>query len=93
VGPPPLELTPLELDVVLAYYSDFSLLPRPQALAPRSHGEAARRLGRSRDSARKAIERVNQKVARAEGAPPADGRIVTADIGRWLARFGALDPI
>ena len=37
-------LTALERDVLLAYYSDFTLLPRPAVLAPRAHDEAARRL-------------------------------------------------
>ncbi|MGI8937463.1 MAG: hypothetical protein ACR2JF_04445 [Iamia sp.] len=93
VGPPPLSLTLLERDVVLAYYSDFALLPRTAAVAPRAHDDAARRLGRSRDSTRKAIERVNRKVAAVEGAPAvADGRNVSAEVGRWLARSGALDP-
>ncbi|WCO66701.1 FHA domain-containing protein [Iamia majanohamensis] len=93
VGPPPLSLTPLEREVVLAYYSDFALLPRPATLAPRPHDQAARRLGRSRDSTRKAIERVNRKVAAVEGAPEvAEGRNVSAEVGRWLARWGALDP-
>lgn len=88
-----LPLTALERDVLLAYYSDFALLPRPAVLAPRSHDEAARRLGRSRDSARKAIERVNDKVARTPGAPAAaSGRTVSAEIGRWLARTGVIDP-
>lgn len=94
VGPPPLSLTPLELAVVLAYYSDFARLPRPPTLEPRAHDEAARRLGRSRDSTRKAIERVNDKIARAEGAPAiATGRNVSTEIGRWLARQGTLDPL
>lgn len=89
----PLALTPLELDVLLAYYSDFALLPRPATLEPRSHEEAARRLGRSKDSARKAIERVNEKVGRIDDAPAvATGRNVSTEIGRWLARAGALDP-
>ncbi len=88
-----LTFTPLERDVVLAYYSDFALLPRPPTLEPRSHDEAARRLGRSRDSTRKAIERVNEKISRAEEAPAmATGRNVSAEIGRWLARTGTLDP-
>lgn len=92
VGPPPLSLTPLEQVVVLAYYSDFALLPRPATVAPRAHDDAARRLGRSRDSTRKAIERVNRKAAGVEGAPPvADGRNVSAEVGRWLTRSGALD--
>jgi hypothetical protein len=88
-----LSLTPLELDVLVSYYSDFTLLPRPSRLAPRSHDEAARRLGRSVDSTRKAIERVNDKIGRFDGAPPiASGRNVSAEIGRWLARIGVLDP-
>ncbi len=87
-------LTALERDVLLAYYSDFALLPRPAVLAPRGHDEAARRLGRSRDSARKAVERVNEKIARSPGAPAAaTGRNVTAEIGRWLARTGVIDPL
>lgn len=87
-------LTTLERDVLLAYYSDFALLPRPAVLAPRAHDEAARRLGRSRDSTRKAIERANEKVARSPGAPAAaTGRIVSAEIGSWLARMGLIDPL
>ena len=39
-------------DALLAYYSGFVLLPRPAVLEPRSHDEAARRLGRSKDSTR-----------------------------------------
>lgn len=58
-GTTSLALTALERDVLLAYYSDFTVLPRPPTLEPRSHDEAARRLGRSRDSTRKAIERIN----------------------------------
>lgn len=88
-----LAFTTLERDVLLAYYSDFALLPRPPSLVPRSHEEAGRRLRRSRDSTRKAIERVNEKVGRADGAPAvATGRNVSAEIGRWLARTGILDP-
>jgi hypothetical protein len=88
-----LSFTPLERDVLLAYYSDFALLPRPSTLEPRSHREAARRLGRSQDSARKAIERVNEKIGTISEAPAiAIGRNVSADIGRWLARTGILDP-
>jgi hypothetical protein len=88
-----LSLTPLELDVLLSYYSDFTFVPRPATLEPRSHDEAARRLGRSVDSTRKAIERVNDKIGRFDGAPAiASGRNVSAEIGRWLARSGALDP-
>lgn len=90
----PLALTALERDVLLAYYSDFALLPRPAVLAPRPHDEAARRLGRSRDSTRKAIERVNEKVGRTPGAPAAaTGRTVSAEIGSWLARMGVIDPL
>jgi hypothetical protein len=75
-------LTPLERGVLLAYYSDFALLPRPPTLEPRSHDEAARRLGRSRDSTRKAIERVNEKISHVHDAPPiATGRNVSAEIG------------
>jgi hypothetical protein len=88
-----LTLTPLERDVLMAYYSDFTRLPRPATLEPRSHGDAANRLGRTRDSARKAIERANDKIRRVDDAPPiATGRNVSAEIGRWLARVGALDP-
>jgi hypothetical protein len=88
-----LAFTPLERQVLLAYYSDFALLPRPATLEPRSHEEAARRLGRSKDSARKAIERINEKIGRSTDAPAiAFGRNVSAEIGRWLARTGALDP-
>jgi hypothetical protein len=88
-----LSLTPLELDVLVSYYSDFTMLPRPPTLQPRSHDEAARRLGRSVDSTRKAIERVNDKIGRFDGAPRiATGRNVSPEIGRWLARTGALDP-
>jgi hypothetical protein len=87
-----LRLTQLELDVLLSYYSDFTALPRPPTLEPRSHDEAARRLGRSVDSTRKAVERVNDKIGRFDGAPPiASGRNVSAEIGRWLARTGVLD--
>jgi hypothetical protein len=88
-----LAFTPLERSVVAAYYEDFARLPRPATLEPRSHDEVARRLGRSRDSTRKAIERVNDKIAAAHDAPAiATGRNVSAEIGRWLARSGALDP-
>lgn len=90
----PVVLTALERDVLLAYYSDFALLPRPAVLAPRSHDEAARRLARSRDSTRKAVERANDKIARAAGAPAAaTGRNVSTEIGRWLARSGLIDPL
>ena len=88
-----LTLTPLERQVLLAYYSEFALLPRPSTLEPRSHEQAAHMLGRSRDSTRKAIERVNEKIGRAADAPAAaTGRTVSGEIGRWLARNGALDP-
>ncbi len=88
-----LSFTPLERRVALAYYSGFARLPRPPTLEPRSHDEAAHRLGRSRDSTRKAIERVNEKIAAAQDAPAiATGRNVSAEIGRWLARSGTLDP-
>lgn len=88
-----LRFTPLERAVVLAYYRDFARLPRPATLEPRSHDEAAGRLGRSRDSTRKAIERINEKIAAAHDAPAiATGRNVSAEIGRWLARSGSLDP-
>jgi hypothetical protein len=93
VGVVALDLTPLERDVLMAYYSDYALLPRPDRLAPRSHEEAARRLGRSKDSTRKAIERVNEKMSRATDAPTiATGRNVAGEIGRWLARAGVIDP-
>jgi hypothetical protein len=86
--------TPLEQAVLLAYYGDFARLPRPSILEPASHRQAARRLGRSTDSARKAIERINEKIARAEAAPSAaTGRHLSAEIGRWLARAGALDAV
>ena len=88
-----LRLTRLELDVLQAYYSSFAMLPRPRTLEPRSHDEAARRLGRSRDSTRKAIERINDKIMRYPDAPPAaTGRNVSGEVGRWLARIGVLDP-
>ena len=89
----PFRLTPLEHDVLFAYYADFTRLPRPAILEPRSHEDAARQLGRSRDSTRKAIERVNEKIGRAADAPPiATGRNVSAEVGRWLARAGLIDP-
>jgi hypothetical protein len=54
---------------------------------------AARRFGRSQDSARKAIERVNEKIQTISEAPAiATGRNVSGEIGRWLARTGILDP-
>jgi len=88
-----LSLTPLERAVALAYYDDFARLPRPATLEPRPHDEAAFLLQRSRDSTRKAIERVNEKIAAAHDAPAAaTGRNVSPEIGRWLARSGILDP-
>lgn len=85
--------TELERAVVAAYYGDFGCLPRPSVLEASSHAEAARRLGRSTDSARKAVERVNQKLARVVDAPAAaTGRTISPEIGRWLARVGLLDP-
>ena len=88
-----LSFTPLERRVLLAYYSGFARLPRPATLEPRAHDDAAHRLGRSRDSTRKAIERINEKIQAAHDAPAiATGRNVSAEIGRWLARSGTLDP-
>ena len=87
-----LPFTPLELEALLAYYGEFSRLPRPAVLAPRSHEEAAGRLGRTKDSTRKAIERANDKMGRILGAPAiATGRNVSPEIGRWLAQTGLLD--
>ena len=89
---PALSFTRLERDALLAYYSGFVLLPRPAVLEPRAHDEAARRLGRSKDSTRKAIERVNDKIGRIPDAPAiASGRNISAEIGRWLARTGLID--
>jgi hypothetical protein len=88
-----LSFTPLERRVLLAYYAGFARLPRPATLEPRAHDDAAHRLGRSRDSTRKAIERINEKIRAAHDAPAiATGRNVSAEIGRWLARSGTLDP-
>lgn len=88
-----LSFTSLERKVLLAYYGEFAQLPRPATLEPRSHDEAAHLLGRSRDSTRKAIERINEKIRAAPDAPAiATGRNVSAEIGRWLARSGSLDP-
>jgi hypothetical protein len=88
-----LSFTPLERRVLLAYYSGFAELPRPATLEPRAHDDAAHRLGRSRDSTRKAIERINEKIRAADDAPAiATGRNVSGEIGRWLARSGTLDP-
>lgn len=88
-----LSFTALERRVLLAYYSAFARLPRPATLEPRAHDDAAHRLGRSRDSTRKAIERINEKIRAAHDAPAiATGRNVSAEIGRWLARSGTLDP-
>jgi hypothetical protein len=85
--------TPLEQEVLLAYYEDFARLPRPDVLEPRAHDAAAHLVGRSRDSTRKAIERANEKIRRAPGAPAiASGRNVSAEIGRWLAGAGLIDP-
>jgi hypothetical protein len=89
---PAVTLTRLELDALLAYYSGFVLLPRPAVLEPRSHDEAARRLARSKDSTRKAIERANTKISAVPGAPAiATGRNISSEIGRWLARTGLLE--
>jgi len=86
--------TDLEQEVLYAYYGDFARLPRPPILEPASHTDAARRLGRTSDSGRKAIERINEKIARARDAPPAaTGRNVSGEIGRWLTRAGALDGV
>lgn len=86
-------LTDLERAVLVAYYGEFATLPRPATLEPRSHAAAAHHLARSRDSTRKGIERVNEKVGRVRGAPAAAaGRTISAEIGRWLARAGLLDP-
>ncbi|MDY7102411.1 MAG: sigma factor-like helix-turn-helix DNA-binding protein [Actinomycetota bacterium] len=91
-GTAALGLTPLEREILIAYYGDFIALPRPETLAPRSHDEVARRLGRSRDSTRKAIERANEKIGRMPGAPSiAMGRNISDEIGRWLVRTGAFD--
>ena len=88
-----LAFTDLELETLNAYYGDFAALPRPVTLEPASHDAAALRLDRSRDSLRKALERINDKISRVQGAPPAAaGRNVSAEIGRWLARVGVLDP-
>lgn len=85
--------TELEVLVIRAYYEPFAEIPRPPLLAPRTHLQAARHL-RSVDSGRKAIERINQKIALAGGAPEAaTGRNISAEIGRWLVRIGALDPV
>lgn len=88
-----LAFTDLELEVLGAYYGDFAALPRPLSLEPASHDAAALRLDRSRDSLRKALERINDKISRVQGSPPtATGRNVSPEIGRWLARVGVLDP-
>jgi hypothetical protein len=84
--------TALETGALLAYYGDFVVLPRPAVLSPRSHDDAALRLGRTKDSTRKAIERANEKIGHIVGAPAiASGRNVSEEIGRWLARNGLLD--
>ena len=86
--------TPLELEVIAAYYGDFEVLPRPPVLEPRQHDVVARRLGRSKDSVRKAVERANAKIAAEPGAPAiATGRNVSAEIARWLVRTGLLQVI
>jgi hypothetical protein len=83
----------LEREVLLASYGAFAALPRPARLEPCSHAAVAHHLGRSSDSARRAIERTNDKIGRADDPPPAaTGRNVSPEIGRWLARVGALDP-
>lgn len=88
-----LVFTDLELETLGAYYGDFAALPRPLTLEPASHDAAALRLDRSRDSLRKALERINDKISRVQGSPPAaTGRNVSPEIGRWLARVGVLDP-
>lgn len=88
-----LVFTDLELDTLRAYYGEFAALPRPVTLEPASHDVAALRLDRSRDSLRKALERINDKISRVQGSPPAaTGRNVSPEIGRWLARVGVLDP-
>lgn len=79
--------------MLLACYGTLARLPRPATLSPRTHDDVARRLGRSRDSTRKAVERINDKIRAAHDAPAiATGRNVSPEIGRWLARVGALDP-
>ena len=88
-----LNFTDLEIETLLAYYGDFVALPRPLTLEPASHDAAALRLRRSRDSLRKALERINDKISRIQGSPPiATGRNVSPEIGRWIARVGVLDP-
>jgi hypothetical protein len=88
-----LAFTDLELATLHAYYGAFAELPRPSALEPAGHDAAALRLDRSRDSLRKALERINDKISRVQGSPPmATGRNVSPEIGRWLARVGVLDP-
>jgi hypothetical protein len=88
-----LAFTDLERATLLAYYGSFAALPRPAVLEPATHDAAAAQLDRSRDSLRKALERINEKIATVLGAPPiATGRNVSPEIGRWLARIGVLDP-
>ena len=88
-----LQFTDLELATIRAYYGAFGVLPRPSTLQPASHDAAAAQLGRSRDSLRKAVERINEKISSVVGAPElAAGRNVSGEIGRWLARLGLLDP-
>ena len=84
--------TALELEVLRAYYDDFTRLPRPAVLEPRQHDVVARRLGRTKDSVRKAVARANAKIAAEPGAPAiATGRNVSGEIARWLVRTGLLD--
>jgi hypothetical protein len=86
--------TLFEQQVLFAYYGDFARLPRPAVMEPASHQRAAQLVGRSTDSARKAIERINEKISRSNDPPwAATGRNVSSEIGRWLARTGALDPV
>lgn len=88
-----LSFTELETATIRAYYGAYGLLPRPATLEPASHDAAAAQLGRSRDSLRKAIERINEKISSVLGAPEvASGRNVSGEVGRWLARLGFLDP-
>lgn len=88
-----LSFTDLERSTIRAYYGTYGVLPRPRSLEPASHDAAAAQLGRSRDSLRKAVERINEKISTVLGAPElAAGRNVSGEIGRWLARLGLLDP-
>jgi hypothetical protein len=88
-----LRFTELERATLRAYYGAFGDVPRPATLEPATHDAAALALGRSRDSLRKALARINDKISGVLGAPPAAaGRNVSPEIGRWLARLGILDP-